>query len=1041
MEASKRKRSKAFMRKNLISILLAVILTAGSINSAAVCAAEITEQETVIAEESEAQEESAEEQAEDEESEKDEIAETDSTEDPKESSTEEIEEDSTEESEENSAEEITEDNSGEADETEDATTEQIEDPALIETEEPAKETEEAAIEASAAAAAAAETPDTEKTDDESLIDEVVVIEGVEEVVVPGGPSSDELFAEFVERSFEGQPLYKASKKLRSAVSVLQGNDRAVYNYIAGQLPQIAAGEQASTEFEITPAILGLENNAWTAEELGVDAVLLKDENGKAYIPADAQKKLAINLSRILDVLLAEHPYELYWYDKTSGAGTKITTFGLTAYYDRSRSAYVMSTTSNMYLRFCVAEEYSAGQYLVDTSIGQSVQSAVDNADAIVSEYSGLSDEEKLRAYKDEICVLVSYNSSATGGASYGNPWQMIWVFDGDTTTNVVCEGYAKAFKYLCDHTSFDGNIECILAGGNMAIGSRSEPHMWNILKMDDGKNYLVDVTNCDAGTSGYPDKLFLAGTARTKTDSDGNTGYYFADTGLTYYYDSDTRGIFSEEDLELFPHNYGEHEWGTEYIIDEEPTCTEDGSQSLHCTICDMINPDGIEVIPAIGHDYSDWSVTKEETCTEDGSKEKVCANCGDVVTEVIPAIGHNYSDWSVTKEETCTEDGSKEKVCANCGDVVTEAIPAIGHRMTRTAANEATCTENGNIEYWTCSECEKIFTDSAGNTAISLKETVTPAKGHKTTHTKAKEATCTENGNTEYWTCSTCGELFSDEAYERVISQKDTVISAKGHKWSGWTVTKEANCTESGSKERACSVCEVKETEIIPILTGSWLKDSTGWKFKYDDGTYPVNKFEKIDGKTYYFNEAGYRITGWKKIGNYWYYFNNDGTMHIGWRLVGSTWYYFNGDGHLLTGLQKVNGYWYYFNGNGARQTGWQKVGNYWYYFDSDGKMHVGWRKVGDIWYYFGGDGHLLTGLQKVNGYWYYFNGNGARQTGWQYLGSHWYYFNSDGKLHFGWKQIGSTWYYMDGNGVMVTGWQTINGVRYYFDASGAMQ
>ncbi len=218
----------------------------------------------------------------------------------------------------------------------------------------------------------------------------------------------------MDRSFEGQPLSKASRKLRSAVSSLQGYDRAIYNYIAGQLPQIAAGEQASTEFEITTEIMGLEKDSWTAEELGVDAVIAKDENGNYIVPADAQEaafaKVAINLSRILDVLLAEHPYELYWYDKTTNAGTKMTSFGLKAGYDKTLGTYVLGTNGNMYLRFSVAQEYSAGEYLVDTSIGRSVQSAVDNANAIVSEYSGISDEEKLRGYKDEICGLVSYNS-------------------------------------------------------------------------------------------------------------------------------------------------------------------------------------------------------------------------------------------------------------------------------------------------------------------------------------------------------------------------------------------------------------------------------------------------------------------------------------------------------------------------------------------------------------------------------------------------------------------------------------------------------
>ena len=84
-------------------------------------------------------------------------------------------------------------------------------------------------------------------------------------------------------------------------------------------------------------------------------------------------------------------------------------------------------------------------------------------------------------------------------------------------------------------------------------------------------------------------------------------------------------------------------------------------------------------VIPAIGHNYSDWNVTKEETCTEDGSKEKVCANCADVITEAIPAIGHDYSDWVVTRKATGLMVGIREKTCANCADVITEEIPVLG--------------------------------------------------------------------------------------------------------------------------------------------------------------------------------------------------------------------------------------------------------------------------------------------------------------------------------------------------------------------------
>ena len=868
------------MRKNLISMILAVVLAAGTISPASVCAAEVSGQETISADNEAVQEETAEEQAQIE------------AEEPGADNTEEITGD-------NDTPELVGDNNGtpELVAGDNDTPELAEDnngtPELVAGDNNTPELVEDIAE---------ETVAEETKLEESFTDEIVIEEGAEEVVVDGekgGPSSDELFAEFVERSFEGQPLSAASAKKRSAVSALQGNDRMVYNHLAGLLPQIAAGERASTEFEITPAILGLENNSWTAEELGIDAVVIKDENGKAYISAEAKERLDINFDKIIDVLLAEHPYELYWYNKTSGGRTTKTTFGLTAYYDRTRKIYYLSTKSNMYLRFAVAEEYAAGEYLVDTSIGQSVQSAVNNANEIVAEYSGASDEEKLRGYKDDICDLVSYNYAASGNTSYGNPWQMIWVFDGDPDTNVVCEGYSKAFKYLCDHTEFEGSIECILVGGYLARTGK-EPHMWNVLKMEDGNNYLVDVTNCDARTAGYPDKLFLAGTTETKTDSDDNTGYYFGTVRLTYYYDSDTLGIFDEADLQLFPHNYGEHVWSTESIIDVEPTCTEDGFKSFHCEICDEINQGEIEVLPAIGHNYSDWNVTKEETCTEDGSKEKVCANCADVITEAIPAIGHDYSDWVVTRKATGLMVGIREKTCANCADVITEEIPVLG---------------------------------------------------------------------------------------------------------------------------------------------GTWIKNSTGWWYRWTDYAYPVSMFLNISGKTYYFNASGYMVTGWQKIDGKWYYFDTSGAMQTGWQKIDGKWYYMNSDGAMQTGWQQIDGKKYYMSAGGAMQTGWQQIDGKRYYLSAGGAMQTGWQKIDSKWYYMNSDGVMQTGWQKINGKWYYFDTNGAMQTGWQKIGGKWYYMGGGGAMVVGWLDLGGKKYYMSESGAMVTGRHMIDGKWYYFDESGAMR
>lgn len=56
--------------------------------------------------------------------------------------------------------------------------------------------------------------------------------------------------------------------------------------------------------------------------------------------------------------------------------------------------------------------------------------------------------------------------------------------------NVVCEGYAKAFKYILD----DLGIPCVLVNG-MATNSEgaSERHMWNYVQLN-GRWYAVDVT-------------------------------------------------------------------------------------------------------------------------------------------------------------------------------------------------------------------------------------------------------------------------------------------------------------------------------------------------------------------------------------------------------------------------------------------------------------------------------------------------------------------------------------------------------------------
>lgn len=72
------------------------------------------------------------------------------------------------------------------------------------------------------------------------------------------------------------------------------------------------------------------------------------------------------------------------------------------------------------------------------------------------------------------------------------------------------------------------------------------------------------------------------------------------------------------------------------------------------------------EVIPAKGHDFSDWTVSKEATCTEAGQETRTCERCQEMETREIPAKGHDYKVTVV--EPTCEEEGYTLHECTVCG-------------------------------------------------------------------------------------------------------------------------------------------------------------------------------------------------------------------------------------------------------------------------------------------------------------------------------------------------------------------------------------
>ena len=292
----------------------------------------------------------------------------------------------------------------------------------------------------------------------------------------------------------------------------ESREKILYTALRSRVEQVAAGTLTSTQFRFDDDVGGFEATAFTAEDLGLASGEMFGADGK---PSDAAtKKIKAQIfpwvTNAVNAVLYDCPYESFW--RNTGYDIALTR----TWYGQKEPKEPIVVTS-VTVKINVSEAYqdeSAGEnarYTVNGSEINRAVNAVNNAQAIIDGNAGRGDYDKLRAYKDAIRGLTDYNHSATAdGYPYGDPWQMVYVFDGDPETKVVCEGYSKAFYYLCDKSTWSSSeaVKVICVSGYMYSRNGSEwspgAHMWNIVRLN-GKNYLADVTN-----SGNPG-LFLDG--------------------------------------------------------------------------------------------------------------------------------------------------------------------------------------------------------------------------------------------------------------------------------------------------------------------------------------------------------------------------------------------------------------------------------------------------------------------------------------------------------------------------------------------------
>lgn len=258
--------------------------------------------------------------------------------------------------------------------------------------------------------------------------------------------------------------------------------------------------------------------------------------------------------------------------------------------------------------------------------------------------------------------------------------------------------------------------------------------------------------------------------------------------------------------------------------------CTGDGNASLSSTAGGSTG-DSDSISMECEHELVHVAASVP-TCGTDGSVEHyLCWKCNhyyldenaeNETTEanvILSAFGHDLSKTEAVAP-TCSANGNIEYyTCSTCekyfGDAdatkklaVDELTVKGGHLLIKTNANSATCTKDGNIEHYTCDRCEKHYLEASAKTEIAAEETVLTAFGHEMTKKDATPATCTEEGNTDCYYCSLCEGYFSDEAGESPLDKSVALIPALSHNLVYYAETEPFGKQNGNLEHWRCSVC-----------------------------------------------------------------------------------------------------------------------------------------------------------------------------------------------------------------------------------------
>ena len=227
----------------------------------------------------------------------------------------------------------------------------------------------------------------------------------------------------------------------------------------------------------------------------------------------------------------------------------------------------------------------------------------------------------------------------------------------------------------------------------------------------------------------------------------------------TYYYSCSC----GEKGTETFGYGSPLGHSFTNYVSDNNATCTQDGTMTATCNHSGCNEKNTITIKNnRPGHSFTYYVPDGNATCTQDGTKTAKCDHCDatDTMADENSKLGHSFTNYVSDNNATCTQDGTKTAKCDRCTatDTITDEGSKLDHVYSEQTVNEtylasaATCTEKAKY-YYSCNCGEK------GSETFCYGEIDWENHDYKDVITAPTKYT---DGYTTH-TCSRCGDTFKD--------------------------------------------------------------------------------------------------------------------------------------------------------------------------------------------------------------------------------------------------------------------------------------